>query len=56
MGSLYIEVYDTAWTLLDSIVGQQQVAQNDPWLYRGISLANYGTIQVRFVAVKKQVI
>ena len=53
MGSLYIEVYDTAWTVLDSIIGEQQTATTDPWLYRGVSLANYsGTIQVRFVAIK----
>ena len=53
MGNLYIEVYDTAWTVLDSIIGEQQTATTDPWLYRGVSLANYsGTIQVRFVAIK----
>lgn len=53
MGELYVEVYDTAWTIIDSIIGQQQTAETDPWLYRGISLANYtGVIQFRFVAIK----
>jgi hypothetical protein len=53
MGNLYIDVYDGAtWTTVDSIMGQQQVAQTDPWLLKTVNLSTFsGTIQVKFRAV-----
>jgi len=53
MGDLYIEIYDGAtWTTVDSIKGQQQAAQADPWLQRIINLTAFsGTVQARFVAI-----
>ncbi len=53
MGDLYVDVWDGAtWTTVDSILGQQQVAQADPWLKRSINLSAFsGTIQIRFRAV-----
>jgi len=53
MGNLYIDVYDGAtWTTVDSLIGQQQAAQADPWLQHFTNLSAFtGTIQVRFRAV-----
>jgi len=53
MGDLYIDAYNgSVWTTVDSIKGQQQTAQADPWLIRTINLAGYtGNIQVRFRAI-----
>ena len=53
MGNLYVEIYDSSWTVIDSIIGEQQTAESDPWLYRGIDLSAYsGVLQFRFVAIK----
>ena len=33
MGKLYTEIFDgSAWIVMDSIIGQQQLASSDPWL------------------------
>ncbi len=54
-GDLYIEVSDgTTWTIVDSIIGEQQTTATDPWLKKMIPLQGYtGTIQVKFRSVKK---
>lgn len=55
MGDLYIEVSDgTTWTVLDSLIGQQQTAATDPWLKKLIPLTGYtGNVQVKFKSIKK---
>ena len=55
MGTLntYIDSMGT-WVLVDSIVGQQQTAQSDPWLQRSVSLnsfVNLGPTALRFEAI-----
>lgn len=54
MGDLYIDVSDgSTWTLVDSIMGQQQTSDIDPWLAKVVSLSAFSdTIQVRFRAVR----
>ncbi|HBH07772.1 MAG TPA: hypothetical protein DDX92_14345 [Flavobacteriales bacterium] len=54
MGNLYIEVFDgSTWVLMDSIIGEQQVAQGDPWLERIIDVSSFsGVIQARFISTK----
>jgi len=53
MGDLYVEVYDgSTWNTVDSLMGEQQTAQADPWIKRTTYLFGYtGTIQVRFRAI-----
>ncbi|GAB4253158.1 MAG: hypothetical protein Kow0079_08530 [Vicingaceae bacterium] len=53
MGDLYIDIFNGSWTTLDSIKGQQQNAQSDPWLLKSINLNSFvgAQIQVRFRAV-----
>lgn len=57
MGSLHIDVFDFAtgnWTLDVSapLVGQQQTANNDPWLQKVVDLSAFGTqIRVRLRAI-----
>ncbi|QTN38406.1 fibronectin type III domain-containing protein [Cryomorphaceae bacterium] len=42
MGTTYIEVDNgNGWVVIDSIVGQQTAAKNDPWQYREFSLLAY---------------
>ena len=54
MNKLIIEVFNgTTWNAIDSIVGQQQTAETDPWLVRNIVLSGYtGNIQARFTGVR----
>lgn len=56
MGNLYVQVSSnggTTWNTVDSIIGEQQTSENDPWLERAIILSGYtGTISVRFVGVR----
>jgi subtilisin-like proprotein convertase family protein len=54
MGNLYVEVFDGAtWTLVDSLINEQQTAQADPWLMKNIDISSFsGTIQVRFIGVR----
>ncbi|KAB2805442.1 fibronectin type III domain-containing protein [Phaeocystidibacter luteus] len=58
MGSLKVQVRDNAsgsqWVTIDTIVGQQQTAQTDPWLNHKVSFpASIGsTVQVRFIAAR----
>lgn len=56
MGDLYVQVSTnggTTWTTVDSIIGEQQTSENDPWLERMVLLNGYsGTISVRFAAVR----
>lgn len=54
MGDLYIDVFDgTNYTVVDSIKGEQQVNQGDPFLKRQIDLPSAtGVIQVRFRAYR----
>ncbi len=45
----YIEVNDgNGWVILDSIVGQYQTSESDPWLYYEVSLLAYAgdTVQI----------
>ena len=53
IGTMYIDVNPgTGWVRMDSLVGQYQTAETDPWLYHEISLAAFpnATVQVRFVS------
>lgn len=54
MGNLYIEAFDgSTWNMLDSLIGEQQTDDADPWLAKVIPLAGYtGTTQLRFTAVR----
>jgi len=58
MGNLYIDVYNgSTWVYsVDSIVGQQQFSQTDPWLLKEISLAQFSgnEIKIQFRAVNGQ--
>jgi hypothetical protein len=53
MGDLYIEIDDNGtWVVLDSIIGQTQGAETDPWLNYQVNLSGYGSsVTVRFRAV-----
>ena len=53
MGNLYIDVFSGGiWTTVDSIIGQQQTVQTDPWLKKQINLSAFsGGITIRFRAV-----
>lgn len=54
MGNLYVQVRDNVsmtWSTIDSLVGQQQVAQSDAWLERVVVLP-VGVIQVKFVGMR----
>jgi MAM domain, meprin/A5/mu/Secretion system C-terminal sorting domain/Fibronectin type III domain len=53
IGSLYIDVWDgSTWTTLDSIIGEQQTVQTDPWLLKSINLSTFsGAIQVKFRSI-----
>jgi hypothetical protein len=51
MGDLYVDVFDGSWNTVDSIKGEQQAAQTDPWLKRTINLSAFtGVVQIRFRA------
>ncbi|MDT8413234.1 MAG: T9SS type A sorting domain-containing protein, partial [Vicingaceae bacterium] len=54
MGDLYIDINDgTNWITVDSIMGEQQTSDTDPWLKRNVILLGYtNTIQVRFRSIK----
>lgn len=54
MGDLYIDVSDgSTWTTVDSILGQQQTSDLDPWLIKLVDLSNFSNvIQVRFRAIR----
>lgn len=53
MGGLYVEIGSQGtWTIVDSIISDQHLDNNDPWLLRSIDLSSFtGLIQVRFRAV-----
>lgn len=53
MADLFVEVFDgTNFVLVDSIKGEQQANQADPFLQRKIDISSFsGTVQVRFTAV-----
>lgn len=55
MGDLNVEVSDdngATWTTIQTISGQQQASQTDPWIQSDASLAGYtGIVQIRFRAV-----
>jgi hypothetical protein len=55
MGDLYISVLDGGnWTVLDSLLGQQQTAQTDDWRRKEISLpvTVTGVTQIKFTAIR----
>ncbi|MGM0648366.1 MAG: lamin tail domain-containing protein, partial [Bacteroidota bacterium] len=55
MGNLYIDVYvGSNWiSAIDSIVGEQQANQADPWMMKTVDLGMYATADsVRFTAVR----
>jgi hypothetical protein len=55
MGNLYIDVlYNGNWIMdVDSIIGQQQTAENHEWLKKNVDLSAYTTsLRVRFRAVR----
>ncbi|MCH7534567.1 MAG: hypothetical protein IH948_02265, partial [Bacteroidetes bacterium] len=53
MGNLYLDVWNgTTWTIVDSIIGQQQLLQTDAWLKKSVNLSTFSdTIVVRFRAI-----
>ena len=54
-GDLYVEMFDgTNWIKIDSIKGEQQISDTDPWLKQQVILSSavFDTLQMRFVAVK----
>ncbi len=56
--SLELEVYDATtmtWSSLNSIVGQQQTASNDPWMEARVDLSAYSSstnLKLRFLTVR----
>jgi hypothetical protein len=54
MADLYIEVYNgTSFVIVDSIKGEQQLTQAEPFKKKLINLSGFsGTIQVKFTAVR----
>ena len=49
MGNLYVDIYSGGiWTPIDSLFGQQQANQADPWEKREIDLCDYDGQVVRF--------
>lgn len=55
MGTLRVEAKagTGSWTVIDSIVGQQQTSSSDPWNYRMVSLASFSSAntQIRLVGI-----
>jgi len=53
MGNLYIEIDSgSGYIIVDSLIGTQQSAPSDPWLFRLVSLVGYpGIISIRFRGV-----
>ncbi|MBL4577972.1 MAG: hypothetical protein JKX74_05830, partial [Flavobacteriales bacterium] len=53
MGTLYVEVNNgVSWVSVDSIVGQVQTADTDPWIGDSVDLSAFsGIIQIRFRGV-----
>ena len=54
MGNLFVEVFDgTSWVKVDSLIGQQQTAETDPWTKQQIILTTFpDTLQIRFIGVR----
>lgn len=55
MGNLYLEAFsNNQWIILDSVIGQQQTAKNDPWLRRIVNLNAFAgsSVRLRFRAQK----
>lgn len=54
MGNLFVEVYNgTSWVAVDSIIGQQQIAETASWTKRRIVLNGFPSpLQIRFIGVK----
>ena len=50
MGNLIVDIYyNGAWEPIDSLSGQQQPNQSDPWIEQDINLCNYsGIVKFRF--------
>jgi hypothetical protein len=49
MGTLYVEQYlNSSWVVIDSIVGEQQSSQTDPWQNHTLLLDSAGITQIRF--------
>lgn len=53
MGDLFVEIGNgSSWIAVDSLIADQHLDADDPWLLRSIDLSSFsGTIQVRFRAV-----
>jgi hypothetical protein len=56
IGALYVDIAQSGtWTTVDSLIGQQQTAQADPWMMRSVDLSAYASTlidSVRFRAVR----
>jgi hypothetical protein len=55
IGELHIDIFNgTTWINdIDSIIGQQQIAETDPWALKVIDLSNYnGIVKIRFRAIR----
>lgn len=55
MGDLFIDVFSGgSWNTVDSLIGEQQTSQSDPWLMKEIDLSAFtgDTISVRFRAIR----
>jgi PKD repeat protein len=56
INDLTVEINDgSGWTIIDTIIGEQQTSQNAPWLERIVDISNYAgdTIQLRFTGDKQ---
>ncbi|MBI2967648.1 MAG: T9SS type A sorting domain-containing protein [Bacteroidetes bacterium] len=53
MGRLNTEVYyGGSWILVDSLIGQQQINETDPWQEKYVDLSPYsGVIKIRFTGI-----
>ncbi|MFD2892165.1 T9SS type A sorting domain-containing protein [Flavobacterium chuncheonense] len=55
IGELHIDIFNgTNWINdIDTIIGQQQIAETDPWALKIVDLSNYnGVIKIRFRALR----
>ena len=54
INKMVVEVFDgTTWNAVDSLIGEQQTSETDPWLSRMVPLTGYtGPIQARFVVTR----
>jgi hypothetical protein len=53
MGDLYVQYENNGqWVTFDSILGQQQTNETDPWLERKVSIPARGNTKIRFKGIR----